>query len=346
VDPTELRPARDPSAVDATFVRVARTFWHVVARSGDVVPGGLVPVTLLDQQLVVGRTLEGDLFLLDDLCAHRGVRLSMGDLLASGCVRCPYHGWQYGTDGRCTSIPQLADDRIPATARVGSHRVAEQAGMVWACLVDETDESGPMPSFAEADDEAMDLFVGEPMDWACQSFREIENFCDVAHFSILHDDTFGNGRAPVIAPYEVVRHDDGRTLSFDVGYPACDPFAEPDAEGFRPSFPTLFRYRVLAPFTVRLEEAAGPGTVMWIHSSPTSARTCRVFWDTAFPAEARTDFAAYAEFEEKVWGPDQAIVEGQRPELLPLDLTDELHLPFDRFAVAYRRLLGELGFLL
>lgn len=337
----------DPTAIadaDTTFLAVSRRFWHVIARSGDVVPGGLVPITLLDEQLVVGRTIVGELFLLDDLCAHRGVRLSMGDLLPSGCVRCPYHGWQYATDGRCTSIPQLDHDRIPATARVAGHRVAEQAGMVWACLVDEAEEAGPMPVFPEADDRSMDLFVGDPLDWACQTFREIENFCDVAHFSILHADTFGNGREPVIATYEVERGDDGRTLVFEVGYPACDPFAEPDAEGNRPSFPSTFRYEVLAPFTVRLEGAAGPGTVMWIHSSPISARTCRVFWDTAFPQEAATDLEAYAEFEEKVWGPDKAVVEGQRPELLPLDLTEELHLPFDRFAVAYRRVLTELGY--
>ncbi len=335
----------DPAAVDAAFVKVARRIWHVVARSGDVVAGGLVPVTLLDHQLVVGRTHDGELLLLDDLCAHRGVRLSMGDLLPTGCVRCPYHGWQYDTDGRCTSIPQLAHDRIPTTAKVSSHRVAEQAGMVWACLVGPDEELGPMPLLPEAERDDIDLFVGEPLDWNCQSFREIENFCDVAHFSILHADTFGNGREPVIETYEVVRDDDGRTLRFEVGYPACDPFAEPDADGHRPSFPSTFRYQVLAPFTVRLEEAAGPGTVMWIHSTPTSARTCRIFWDTAFPAEYGTDFAGYAEFEEKVWGPDKAIVEGQRPELLPLDLTEELHLPFDRFAVAYRRVLTEMGFL-
>ena len=336
----------DSESADEAFLRVSRRFWHVIARSIDVVPGGLTPVILLDEQLVLGRTVEGELLLLDDLCAHRGVRLSMGDLLPTDCVRCPYHGWEYDLGGRCTAIPQLDHDRIPPTAKVASYRVAEQAGMVWACLVGEDEEAGPMPVLPEADTDDMDLFVGEPLDWACQSFREIENFCDVAHFSILHADTFGNGREPVIASYEVTLLDDGRTLAFDADYPACDPFAEPDAAGHRPSFPSTFGYRVLAPFTVRLEGAAGPGTVMWIHSSPTSVRTCRVFWDTAFPAEAGTDFEAYAEFEEKVWGPDKAVVEGQRPELLPLDLTEELHLPFDRFAVAYRRLLGEMGYVL
>ena len=337
MDPTGTGP-------DLAFRRVARRFWHVVARSDDVVPGGLVPVTLLDEQLVLGRDLHGELLLLDDLCAHRGVRLSMGDLLPTGCVRCPYHGWQYDAEGRCTAIPQLERDTIPPTARVANHRVAEQAGMVWACLVGPDEELAAMPELPEADDPAMELFVGEPMDWACQSFREIENFCDVAHFSVLHDDTFGNATAPVIAPYEVARGDDGHSLSFDVPYPACDPFAEPDADGLRPSFPSVFGYTLPEPFSVRLEGAAGPGTVMWVHSTPTSTRSCRVFWDTTFPADARTDMAAYAEFEDKVWGPDRAIVEGQRPELLPLDLTEELHLPFDRFAVAYRRMLTELGF--
>jgi phenylpropionate dioxygenase-like ring-hydroxylating dioxygenase large terminal subunit len=82
----------DDESPDGAFLRISRRFWHVVARSGDVVPGALVPVTLLEEQLVLGRTLDGELVLLDDLCAHRGVRLSMGSLTSTGCVRCPYHG--------------------------------------------------------------------------------------------------------------------------------------------------------------------------------------------------------------------------------------------------------------
>ena len=40
---------------------------------------------------------------------------------------------------------------------------------------------------------------------------------------------------------------------------------------------------------------------------------------------------------------DRAIVESQRPELLPLDLQAELHLRSDRVAIAYRRWLNQLG---
>ena len=40
---------------------------------------------------------------------------------------------------------------------------------------------------------------------------------------------------------------------------------------------------------------------------------------------------------------DRAVVEGQRPELLPLDLQAELHLRSDRVAIAYRTWLRQLG---
>jgi Vanillate O-demethylase oxygenase C-terminal domain len=38
-----------------------------------------------------------------------------------------------------------------------------------------------------------------------------------------------------------------------------------------------------------------------------------------------------------IFGQDQRIVESQRPEQVPFDLADELHLKFDAVAVAYRR---------
>ena len=40
---------------------------------------------------------------------------------------------------------------------------------------------------------------------------------------------------------------------------------------------------------------------------------------------------------------DKPMVEGQRPEDLPLDLTEEIHIPADRMSVEYRRALAKLG---
>ena len=40
---------------------------------------------------------------------------------------------------------------------------------------------------------------------------------------------------------------------------------------------------------------------------------------------------------------DKPMVEGQHPEDLPLDLTEEIHIPADRMSVEYRRALAKLG---
>jgi vanillate O-demethylase monooxygenase subunit len=168
--------------------------------------------------------------------------------------------------------------------------------------------------------------------WEANSFRQIENFCDVAHFSVLHTDTFGDPAALEIASYHVQRAAAGWQLQFLVDYPA---FA---------GAPVPFDYRIDLPFTVSLAGAAGGGTAMFIHSTPLGPARTRIFWVTAFPIDAPPDVDAFLEIEARIWAPDRRTVERQRPPLLPLHPEGELHLPFDRFAVAYRRALVDLGF--
>ena len=58
---------------------------------------------------VAFRDEEGAAHVLADTCVHRGSSLSAGSV-RDGCVICPYHGWQYGGDGKCVKVPsaQLA----------------------------------------------------------------------------------------------------------------------------------------------------------------------------------------------------------------------------------------------
>ena len=96
---------------------------------------------------------------------------------------------------------------------------------------------------------------------------------------------------------------------------------------------TRFEYRLELPFTVALGGASGPGTVMCVAASPVSATAMKLFWLCAFPLGVEVDADAYEQLEARIWAPDRAIVEGQRPERLPLDLLEELQLPFDRLAM-------------
>jgi phenylpropionate dioxygenase-like ring-hydroxylating dioxygenase large terminal subunit len=329
---------------DRSFCEQAARFWHPVARSVDLAPGAVVGARLLGRDLVVFRAAGGEISVLDDLCAHRGARLSSGTVDDS-CVRCPYHSWAYAGDGRCVDIPQLpADLPVPSPARVASFRVSEHAGLVWTCLVDETLERRRRPTWPVADAGTHWLHVGTVYDWQAQAFRQIENFCDVAHFSVLHADTFGNDEQLVVDACQVDASDDGYRLAFDYEYPSRDPTASVAPGEKLPVVGTRFEYRLELPFTVALGGASGPGTVMCVAASPVSATSMKLFWLCAFPLGLEIDVDAYEELESRIWLPDRAVVEGQRPERLPLDLVDELHLPFDRLAVAYRRALREIGF--
>ncbi len=273
---------------DTTFCELASRFWHPVARSIDVVPGAVMPVRLLGRDLAVFRAGDGTVSVLDDLCAHRGARLSAG-AVDRDCLRCPYHSWAYARDGQCVDIPQLgADHTIPAQARVAFVSRVEHAGLIWTALVDEREELRPRPTWPVTDADTHWLHVGAVYEWKAQAFRQIENFCDVAHFSVLHADTFGNDEQLEMEPYHVEASDDGYRLSFDYDYPSRDPTVEPAPGEKRPLAGTKFEYRLELPFTVALANASGPGTVMCVAASPTSASTMNLFWLCAFRSGSRS----------------------------------------------------------
>jgi vanillate O-demethylase monooxygenase subunit len=237
-----------------------------------------------------------------------------------------------------------AERSIPSAASVVAFRTSEHAGLVWTCLVGVDEELRGRPTWAVTEAATHWVHVGPVYDWEAQAFRQVENFCDVGHFSVLHADTFGNADRLEVTPYSIDVSDGGWRLAFDFPYTAVDPTATPDGEGRRPTFDMVFEYRLELPFTVALGGASGPGSVLCIAPSPMSATRTRLFWLCAFPVGVDIDAEAYNALEDRIWQPDRAIVEGQRPERLPLDLLEELHLPFDRLAVAYRRRLREIGF--
>jgi hypothetical protein len=49
------------------------------------------------------------------------------------------------------------------------------------------------------------------------------------------------------------------------------------------------------------------------------------------------------DFEDTIFNQDKRVVESQRPEQVPFDLADELHLKFDAVAVSYRRAMRAEG---
>ncbi|EFN58973.1 hypothetical protein CHLNCDRAFT_137587 [Chlorella variabilis] len=104
------------------------------------------PYTVLGRRLVVWYHAPSQQWrALEDRWPHRLAPLSEGRIEpASGNLQCSYHGWQFGGDGRCASIPQADSPQQEATA-CGSQRscvaafpVRQEQGMLWVWM-----EAGP-----------------------------------------------------------------------------------------------------------------------------------------------------------------------------------------------------------
>jgi phenylpropionate dioxygenase-like ring-hydroxylating dioxygenase large terminal subunit len=90
--------------------------WYPVAWSTELKPGRTLAVQFAGEPIVLVRPKEGEVFALEDRCAHRQVPLSRG--MVDGCaVRCCYHGWTYDRTGGCIDVPYLGKGKLPNGVR-------------------------------------------------------------------------------------------------------------------------------------------------------------------------------------------------------------------------------------
>jgi phenylpropionate dioxygenase-like ring-hydroxylating dioxygenase large terminal subunit len=311
---------------------VVRAAWLVAGRAADVAPGTLRPVSLAGEDVVLWRSGTG-LHAWQDLCVHRGVRLSLGTV--DGCrLRCAYHGWTYDESGRCVHMPAHPALKPPAKARVRVFHVVEAAGLVWVSMAE---QPGPLPRLPEFDDAAFRCIPCGPLPAEAGAPRLIENFLDVAHLPIVHAGTLGVPERAEIGDYRVEETGEG-LLARDIR------IYQPDPDGLRQAGEVSYDYGILAPFTVFLRKRHG-GRCLTIlfHATPVSETRSEARFAIFMNYGESGDDAAAVDFQRRIFAEDRPVVESQRPERLPLDLAEELHLPSDRLAIAYRKYIRRLG---
>jgi phenylpropionate dioxygenase-like ring-hydroxylating dioxygenase large terminal subunit len=334
--PKELEGCRD---------EVLLNDWHVVGTSEEVVAGKLVATTLLERDLVIWRETNGAIHVWEDLCVHRGARLSKG-FICDDKVVCPYHGWNYDGKAQCTLMPAAPNETPMKKARAIEHHVKERYGFVWACL---GTPSNDIPVFPEWDDPSYSKVVCGPYIFK-SGYRAVENFIDPTHFPFVHAGVNGIMDSPdVIPPYEV-EEIDGVLASSEVR--VTQPYGDPR------NVPVIayYAYKCLRPlvsyFKKRLEiadpERAHLGnpadrfctylTAQQVDETHSIVRICCAmnFDPMPTPAEVRKR-------QDLVYAQDAEIVDTQRPERIPVDLRYELHHRSDLMGQKYRTWLRNMG---
>jgi phenylpropionate dioxygenase-like ring-hydroxylating dioxygenase large terminal subunit/putative sterol carrier protein len=161
--------------------------WFAVGLSHELAPGEVKAVSCLGVDLVVFRSQQGEVGILDAYCPHQGAHLGLGGCVEGATLRCPFHRWAFGTDGRCVDIPY--SPRTPSQLATKHYPAIERNGAILAWFhADGTPPTWQMPEL-EGEGWSPSRWFG--MDYILHIQEFAENGIDIAHFSFIH----GSSRA-------------------------------------------------------------------------------------------------------------------------------------------------------
>jgi len=331
-----------------------KNFWWAVEFS-DAITNQPKQVTAVGQKLVLWRDSKGKVSALSDLCIHRGGALSAGWLKGDSVV-CPYHGWEFNGEGDCLKIPAQPHRGIPKKARVDAYPVTERYGWVWVFLGDlPEEERPPIPEIPELEDPNLRRVQGYYY-WDVNYERAIENAMDPSHAAFVHGNRFGDPNNPVIQDFDVTLTDWSGLAHIKIKAP---PTQLKGAWG-RIVRKKMRKGEILGGSAGEEPIPTKAGYFMPninILQVPLPVGNMTLI-DAAVPIDenhTKMMFIGARDFLKKPWADKDAIkrihyifkqdddvISTQRPEMVPFNLTDEMHVRSDALQVAYRRRRNEL----
>lgn len=195
-----LLPPNDYSSEEGYSKEIDTCFsrsWHFAALRSDLAKSGdFVTLTLLGQPIQV-RNLDGTIYAVSNVCAHRHCLLTSEPKGSSPTIRCQYHGWEYAGTGESRKIP-LAKHFAPLdrnSIRLHNFRVESVGPFVFVNL----DPSAPgvaaflgeaLPFIEKGFGDGWEVMFAQVFDQSVNWKIPIENSLEAYHVPSIHADTF------------------------------------------------------------------------------------------------------------------------------------------------------------
>jgi phenylpropionate dioxygenase-like ring-hydroxylating dioxygenase large terminal subunit len=318
-----------------------RHAWHVVATC-DEVADGPHQVWLLGDAWALVR-LAGQLVAFVDRCPHRLAPLSIGSIVGDE-LQCGYHGWRFGTGGRCTAIPALgATDHIPSRARATTpYGLEERYGLIWLAPAVPV---SPIPEFPEWEQGGFDQIRTTIRSTTASVGQLVDNFLDASHFPFVHARTFGDDKAARVVDDGIER--DGWTVrtQFSTWYRNFDDpqVATGEHDAVQPQ-DLLKQGSASMTVYLRLFFPITQATLSILFACQPEAATCSRIYKLVARNDTHGDaqrIARTIDDEDLILLEDLAVLERYTAMELHLDTKVELHTRGDRLSLAWRRLLAD-----
>jgi len=164
--------------------------WYFVDYSENLAKEEIRNVNLLDQEWVLFRGETGKVGMTDPYCPHLGAHMGHGGKVCGDNIRCPFHHWQFDSEGWNKDIP-YAKVTPPICKKQPILRalpVEEKWGMIW-CWYHPKGEAPKweLPSVPELEDTENHVKPHRGEWETGTAVQEIaENGVDFAHLKFLH----------------------------------------------------------------------------------------------------------------------------------------------------------------
>lgn len=174
--------------------------WFMIADAADLNTHKPIPVRFFGKDFALYRgRATGKVVLLDAYCPHMKTHLAApnttsyvvidggGSNVEGDSIRCPYHAWRFGPDGKCDDIP-YHEGPVPAAACVKSWTVVESLGAIWVWHDPEGGEpEWNHPTLPEWDDPQWVRGHWDHLGLLQQHPQEvIDNIADYGHLNPIH----------------------------------------------------------------------------------------------------------------------------------------------------------------
>lgn len=160
--------------------------WFVIEQTSELKPKEVKPIKYFGRDMVLYRTEDGEPVVHDAFCPHLGAHLGHGGTVEGDSIRCPFHAWRFGKDGKCNEVPYAK--KIPPKARVSNNPVQEKNGLIFMWNAHEPGEepTWEIPVIPEYGAEGWTDWDASLLHIKTHPKEVVENLADRGHFGPVH----------------------------------------------------------------------------------------------------------------------------------------------------------------
>lgn len=159
-------------------------YWYPLEWSDRVAVGEVAETRFWGQSIAVFRGADGRARALENRCAHRQIKLTMGHVRQCNLV-CLYHGWTYDERGRLVDMKHDHFGKKLPVLSIRHYPVRERHGLIWGFMGDPAlAEQVPLVSVEHGEGEGSWAAVRFDYTWRAHHYMVIDNLCNLTHLYV------------------------------------------------------------------------------------------------------------------------------------------------------------------